>query len=170
MSKIPSQIMDFRLYNDNSQVIGVGEEITLPTISMINKTLTTPGGEVDMPSLATENMELEIPFNIFNNEAAETVHVGEVGSYVIRGAAQSANNSTHELTYDGLVVTAKGFTTEVALGSVKRADGMNSTIKMNLTYLKVASYSGTIFLEIDKLNGVFKVNGTDQRSKISAYL
>ncbi len=170
MAKIPSQIMDFRLYNDNSQVIGVGEEITLPTVSTINKTLNTPGGEIDLPSLATENMELEIPFNIFDDEAAEAVHIGETGSFVIRAAAQRADSSSHELTYNGLVVTVKGFTSEVTLGSAKRADGMNSTIKMNLTYLKVASYSGTVYLEIDKLNGPFKVNGVDQRSKISKYL
>lgn len=46
---------------------------------------------------------------------------------------------------------------------------MDSKITMTLTYIKVED-SSTVFLEIDKFNGTFIVNGKDVREGINKYL
>lgn len=170
MSKIPSQVMDFRLYNSSSQLIGTGEEITLPTISTVTKTVNLAGGNIDLPSMATENLELEIPFTVFDEEEAGVISLTNVTTIIIRGSLQKTNQSSHDFDYSGIVITAKGFAKEIEIGKLKRADGMDSKIKMSLSYLKVAPYSGTPWLEIDKLNGTFKLNGEDVRAGIDKYL
>jgi len=170
MSKIPSQVMDFSVYNGNNRLVGAGAEITLPTITSKTYTADLPAGEIDLPSMRTENLELEIPFNVFDAEAGGMISVSTVTTVTIRGCLQASNTTTHDFDYSGVKVTAKGFAKEVALGTLKRSDKMDSKITMTLSYIKVEDGDGNIFIEIDKLNGTYIINGEDVRAGIDKYL
>lgn len=170
MSKIPAQIVDFSLYNGNERLIGHGSEITLPTVTSKTATAELAAGDIDLPGMRTENMEMEIPFNVFDSEAASVISLTNVSTVVIRGAAQRVNTSSHDFVYSGLKVTAKGFAKEIELGTLKRSDKMDSNITMTLTYIKVEDDKGNVFIEIDKLNGTFIINGKDVRDGISKFL
>lgn len=170
MSKIPSQVVDFSLYNGNDKLIGHGAELTLPTITSKTFTAELAAGDIDVPGMRTENMEMEIPFNLFDKEAANTISLTKVTTIVARGSAQKVNTSTHNFEYAGVKVTAKGFAKEVALGNLKRSDKMDSKIKLTLTYIKVEDGDGNTFIEIDKLNGTYIVNDEDVRAGIDKYL
>ena len=170
MSKIPAQIVDFSLYNGNERLIGHGSEITLPTVTSKTATAELAAGDIDLPGMRTENMEMEIPFNVFDSEAASVISLTEVSTVIIRSAAQRVNTSSHNFVYGGLKVTAKGFAKEIELGTLKRSDKMDSNITMTLTYIKVEDDKGNVFMEIDKLNGTFIINGKDVRDGISKFL
>lgn len=170
MSKIPSQVMDFSVYNSTNRLVGAGAEITLPTITSKTYTADLPAGEIDLPSMRTENLELEIPFNVFDKEAGGMISLSKVTTVIIRGCLQASNTNTHDFDYSGVKVTAKGFAKEVSLGTLKRSDKMDSKITMTLTYIKVEDGDGNIFMEIDKLNGTYIINGEDVRSEIEKYL
>ncbi len=170
MSKIPSQVMDFSVYNGNDRVVGAGTEITLPKITSKTYTADLPAGEIDLPSMRTENLELEIPFNVFDKEAGNMISMTKVTTVILRGCLQASNSDTHDFDYSGVKVTAKGFAKEVELGTLKRSDKMDSKITMTLTYIKVEDGSGSIFMEIDKLNGTYIINGEDVRAGIDKYL
>lgn len=170
MSKIPAQIVDFSLYNGNERLIGHGSEITLPTVTSKTATAELAAGDIDLPGMRTENMEMEIPFNVFDSEAAGVISLTNVSTVVIRGAAQRVNTASHDFVYSGLKVTAKGFAKEIELGTLKRSDKMDSNITMTLTYIKVEDDKGNVFMEIDKLNGTFIINGEDVRDGISKFL
>ena len=165
MDKIPSQVVDFRAYNGNNRLFGNGAEVTLPTI-------TSRTTEVDLPSgtMGTENLELEVPFVLFDREAASVVSLTRVTTIVLRGSAQRVNTDSHDFMYEGLKVTAKGFAKEIELGTLKRSDKMDSKITLTLSYIKVEDSNGNVFLEIDKLNGTFRINGEDVRAGIAQYL
>lgn len=170
MAKIPAQVMDFSVYNSINRLVGVGAEITLPTITSKTYTADLPAGEIDLPSMRTENLELEIPFNVFDKEAGGMISLSKVTTVIIRGCLQASNTNTHDFDYSGVKVTAKGFAKEVALGTLKRSDKMDSKVTMTLTYIKVEDGNGNIFMEIDKLNGTYIINGEDVRSGIEKYL
>lgn len=170
MPEIPSQVMDFRVYNEAKRVIGAGAEITLPTIKPKTYTADLPAGELDLPSMRTENFELEIPFTVFDKEAGEMVSLNNVTTVTIRSSVQKTNTETHNFKYSGLKVTAKGFAKEVALGTLKRSDKMDSKITMTLTYIKIEDGDGYVFAEIDKLNGTYIINGEDVIAGIDKYL
>lgn len=170
MSTIPSQVMDFSVYNSTNRLVGAGAEITLPTITSKTYTADLPAGEIDLPSMRTENLELEIPFNVFDKEAGGMISLSKVTTVIIRGCLQASNTNTHDFDYSGVKVTAKGFAKEVSLGTLKRSDKMDSKITMTLTYIKVEDGDGNIFMEIDKLNGTYIINGEDVRSEIEKYL
>lgn len=170
MSKIPSQIVDFSAYNASDKLFGHGSEVTLPTITSKTYTAELAAGDIDVPGMRTENLEMEIPFQIFDKEAASTISLTKTTSIVLRGAAQKINTDTHDFGYGGLKVSAKGFAKEIELGTLKRSDKMDSKITLTLTYIKVEDDAGNVFIEIDKLNGTYKVNGIDVREGISQYL
>lgn len=170
MPKIPSQIVDFSLYNLNDRLMGHGEEITLPKIVSKVTSIILAGGDFDVPSLMTENMEMEIPFTLFDEEAGGLVTFNKTSTVIARGSAQKIDTGTHDFNYSGLKVTSKGFTKEVDLGTLKRADGMNSKITQTLSYIKVENGDGYVFIEIDKLNGTFIVNNKNMREGIEKYL
>lgn len=165
---LPKQIVDFSVYN-NSTLIGTGDEMSLPDIVFKTYTATTPGGEIDLPTLMTENMEQETPFDVLDKEAAGLVSVGDTTSLTIRGAAQCVNPDTHGLEYKQIKIEEKGITSKVAIGTLKRGDKMDSSITNNLTYIKV-TLDGMVLIEIDKLNGVCKINGKDIKKKITSLL
>ena len=162
---IPTQIIDFNIYNAPNKLIGAGDEVTLPKIVSKTYTAALAGGDIDLQGLTTENMEMEVPFNVFDKEAASTMSISKVNTLIIRSCQQKADTKTHNLSYDGLKLTIRGFTKEVDLGTLKRSD----KITMTLTYIKIED-SSTVFLEIDKFNGTFIVNGKDVREGINKYL
>ncbi len=170
MSKIPTQIMDFSLYNQNNKLIGHGPEVTLPTITSKTFTAELAPGDIDVPGMRTENIELEIPFNIFDEEAASIISLTKTTTLILRGSAQKVNTDTHDFNYMGVKVTVKGFAKEVELGTLKRSDKMDSKVKMTLTYIKVENGDGKTFIEIDKLNGTYIVNDINVREGIEKYL
>lgn len=166
---IPTQIIDFNIYNGQNKLMGTGDEVTLPKIVSKAYTAALAGGDIDLPGLTTENMEMEVPFNVFDKEVASIMSISKVNILIVRSCEQKADTKTHNLSYDGIKVTVRGFTKEVDLGTLKRSDKMDSKITMTLTYIKVED-SSTVFLEIDKFNGTFIVNGKDVREGINKYL
>ena len=50
-------------------------------------------------------------------------------------------------------------------GKVEKGEGMEATVKLELTYLMV-EVDGQQLVEIDKLKGVYKVNGKDMLAAI----
>ena len=127
-------------------------------------------GKIELPGMRTENMELEIPFTLFDKEAASIISYTDTTTIILRGSAQTLNTDTHNFAYTGVKVTAKGMTKEIELGTLKRSDKMDSKIKLTLTYIKVEDGDGFKFLELDKLNGTFIVNGENVRAGIDKYL
>ena len=56
---IPSQILDYRVYNNTTasgkgtQLVGVGDEVKLPTLASLTAEVDLPGGKVDVPGMRT---------------------------------------------------------------------------------------------------------------------
>ncbi len=51
-------------------------------------------------------------------------------------------------------------------GKVEKGEGMEAKVTLELTYLMI-EVDGQQLLEVDKLNGVYKVNGVDMLAGIS---
>nr|DAW23811.1 MAG TPA: tail tube protein [Caudoviricetes sp.] len=172
-STIPSQIIDYNVYNtdvaEKNKLIGTGTDMTLPTVTNKTTTIELASGDIDVSAMRTENIEFEVPFNLFSEEATRNLSLTSPVKLIIRGAKQQINTSSHGLGYSGLKITVKGFPAEINLGNLKRSDKMDSSIKLNLSYLKYEDGQKEL-LEIDKLNGIYKINGVDQRTGISSYL
>ena len=50
-------------------------------------------------------------------------------------------------------------------GKVKKSETMDASITIELTYILI-EVDGSVMLEIDKLNGVYKTNDTDMLAEV----
>ena len=156
---IPEKINDFNTYLDGNKMIGVAASVTLPEVKMKTSTVSGAGinGEIDSPTIGQfESMEQEIDFNVLYSSAMDMLSPLSVVNLTLR-AAQQVYDKTGGYAFKGLRV--------VEMGRVK-GEGMEAKATLELTYLLVEN-DGSPLLEVDKLNGVYKVNGVDMLAGIS---
>lgn len=168
---IPTVLRDYNVYNQNKKLIGIGEEVTLPSIPFLTSTISGAGimGEIDLPQLGrTGNIEQEIPFNMMDEEMLSVIGEGFVTTLSLKGANEKINPETGMLEWSGMSATFRGYVTEINPGTAKRADKMDSSIKMSLSYIKYIVNDKTL-VEIDKLNGTFILDGKDMTGKYKQY-
>ena len=148
---IPEKINDFNTYLDGNKMIGVAASVTLPEVKMKTSTVSGAGinGEIDSPTIGQfESMEQEIDFN------------------VLYSSAQQVYDKTGGYAFKGLRVVEMGRVKTFNPGKVEKGEGMEAKVTLELTYLLVEN-DGSPLLEVDKLNGVYKVNGVDMLAGIS---
>ena len=64
------------------------------------------------------------------------------------------------------IVTLNGKNYEVL---VEKGEAMEATVTLELTYLMI-EVDGQQLLEVDKLNGIYKVNGTDMLAGVNSLI
>lgn len=164
---IPEKINDFNAYLNGNKMIGVGPSVTLPEVNMKTSTISGAGinGEIDSPNIGQfEAMEQEIQFSTLYSSAVDMLSPMSTVNLTLR-AAQQVYDKTGGYTFKGLRVVEMGSVKSFNPGKVEKGEGMEATVKLELTYLMV-EVDGKQLVEIDKLNGVYKVNGKDMLAAI----
>lgn len=165
---IPEKINDFNTYLDGNKMIGVAASVTLPEVKMKTSTVSGAGinGEIDSPTIGQfESMEQEIDFNVLYSSAMDMLSPISVVNLTLR-AAQQVYDKTGGYAFKGLRVVEMGRVKTFNPGKVEKGEGMEAKVTLELTYLLVEN-DGSPLLEVDKLNGVYKVNGVDMLAGIS---
>lgn len=163
---VPSHLNNFEFYLNGIKKPGVAD-ITLPNVEAKTNTLTGAGisGDIDIPVTGhTNNMSTEINFRITDETALE---LGEVRAYDFEffGAAEVYDAGTGEYKAKSIRVMMRLLPTSVELGKLAPAETMDTKLTGSVIYLKV-SVDGVTKIEIDKLNYIYIVNGTDYLGKI----
>lgn len=84
MKTIPTKINKYNVYNAGNRLLGMGEEVTLPSFEASSETVSGAGvlGEFDDPTVGYfSNMELEIP--ILSTVFSGVYSMPEVGDQVL---------------------------------------------------------------------------------------
>lgn len=166
---IPEKINDFNAYLSGNRMIGVGASATLPTVKMKTNTISGAGigGEIDSPTIGQfESMEQEIQFNVLYSSAMEMLSPLSTVDLTFR-AAQQVYDKSGGYAFKGLRVVEQGRVKEFDPGKIEKGECMEVKVKLELTYLKI-EVDGEELLELDKLNGGYRVNGVDMLAGISA--
>ena len=163
---VPSHLNNFEFYLNGVKKPGL-VDITLPNLEAKTNTLTGAGisGDIDMPVTGhTNNLSLEMNFRITDETALE---LGEVRAYDFEmfGAEEVYDAATGEYKAKSIRVMVRLLPTSVELGKLSPAETMDTKLTGSAIYLKV-SIDGVTKVEIDKLNYVYNVNGTDYLAKI----
>ena len=89
---IPSKINNYNVYNVADRLIGVGDEVPLPDFEALADTISGAGilGELDDPTVGHfSNMEMEIPFRVIDQEAADMMDMTKAVQLTLRAAQQT---------------------------------------------------------------------------------
>ena len=164
---IPEKINDANIYLAGDKMIGTTAELELPEVKM--KTGTAEGmgisGEIDSPTIGQfESMEQTINFNTLYSSAMDMLSPLKTVELTIR-AAQQVYDKEGGYTFKGLRVVERGRVKNFKPGKVKKSETMDASITIELTYILI-EVDGSVMLEIDKLNGVYKTNDTDMLAEV----
>ena len=168
---IPEIINDFNMYLTGNKLIGLTGEVTLPDFEGITETISGPGILGEIETVVTGrygSMEQEIPFRIVNKDLCKMINPGTPVDLTLRGSQQYTVASTGAVDYMGMRIVFRGRCKKISLGTVKQGGAMDSAVTLELTYILI-EIDGEKKIELDKLNGIFRVNGIDLLEKVRKF-
>lgn len=166
--KIPEIISGFNAYLKGNRLVGVTGEVTLPDLEPITETIKLAGmlGEWDTSAPGEYGaMEMEIPFSNLYEDVFVILDALSTNQITLRGSMQFYDAGTGKTSQKGVKIVVSGRQKGATLGVFSTGKPMNSTGKIEVLYLKI-EIAGKIMLELDKINGIYIVNGVDQREEI----
>lgn len=167
MNTIPTKINKYNVYSAGNRLLGMGDEMALPDFEASSETITGAGilGEIDDPTVGYfSNQEIEIPFRVLDKEALDMLDMTKAVQLEVRGAQQTTN-SEGNIEFRQLRVVVRGRAAKLSTGKVKAGSPMETTVTLTVLYILI-ELEGRPVLELDKLNEVYKINGTDVLAKI----
>ena len=168
---IPEKINDANAYLAGTRMIGVAASVDLPEVNMKTGTVEGfgVGGEIDSPTIGQwESFEQEVQFNTLYSSAVDMLNPLTVVNLTFR-AAQQVYDKTGGYDFKGLRVVEMGRVKKFKPGKIEKSEGMEATVTLELTYIMI-EVDGEQLIEIDKLNGVYKVKGVDMLAKVRSLI
>lgn len=168
---IPDRLHDMRIYGNSSRVMyGLGT-VNMPDIEYMTETMKGAGVAGEFDSIAPgllKAMSLSLEFNTFTDDFFE---LAKPTSHYIdcRMAMNVVDGGDGAPKGDGWRVVAKGVPKSIKGGKAEASNQMGSSAELSLTYLKV-THNGKTMCEIDILNYVCNIGGTDYLAQIRSLL
>ena len=165
---VPEKINEYNVYMDGEKMIGVVPDVDLPEIGMKASDIEGAGmlGVLNSPAIGQfESIEQEVKFNVLYSSAINMLNPLEAVNLTFR-ASQQVYDKTGGYAFKGLRIVEQGRVKKFKPGKLKRAESMEATVTMELTYLLV-EVDGVTMMEIDKLNQKYIVNGKDMLAGIA---
>jgi hypothetical protein len=159
---IPTKINKYNVYNSGNRLLGMGDEVTLPTFESSGDTVSGAGvlGEFDDPTVGYfSNMEMEIPFRVLDEEAVDMLDQTKAVQLELRGAQQTTD-SEGDIEFRQMRVVVRGRMANFDPGKVKAANGMDTAVTLTVLYILI-ELEGEAMVELDKINEVYKIRGVD---------
>lgn len=164
---IPTKINNYNIYNAGNRLLGTGDELNLPDFESYSDTISGAGflGEIEDPTVGYfGNQEMDIPFRTLDQEAVDMLDMTRAVHLEIRGAMQTTD-SEGNIKYRAVRVVVRGRSKKFTPGKLKRGSAMDSGVTLTILYILI-ELDGEPMVELDKINGVFKINGKDMLAEI----
>lgn len=157
--KIGGQTGTFMLYLDGKDLLGVAE-CKLPEIKFKTQSIGGSGvlGEIEFTNpYSVESLEVEIKFNTITDRTFDLMDLS--GKLVeMKSAIIEADGTTQSFGPTGLRVNMRGSAKSIDLGTIKKDDLLNTSFKMEATFIEVFRGSQQLY-KVDKLNGILEALG-----------
>lgn len=153
-------IQNISLFVDGRGYAGVVAEFTPP--KLMPKLMEYAAGgisaPVDVAMAAHEKLEADLTLKAFDPDVLKLFNVvqGAEVPFIMRGAVQDGDGTTHAVE-----ITTRGLIKEYDQGTWKAAEEVTLKLGLTLTYYKLVR-DGATLIELDPLNMVAVIDGTDQ--------
>ncbi len=159
---LPKILKNFNLFVDGRGYAGRVDEITLPKLTV--KTEDYQGAGMSAPveiDLGMEKLEMDMTFSEYDVELFKLFGLtnGAEVAFTVRGALEG-NGETLPV-----VINARGYFKEIDFDSWKPSEKASLKCSVACNYYKL-TINGVELIEIDPVNMVQNVNGSDQLSEV----
>ena len=153
----------YNVYKGGKQLIGVAGELTLPEVTNLTDTMegAGTGGNMHIPVVGLlDDMEMQIGFMSLCEDTFSIMDPTEAADLTLNGALQGTNAGNGAVQYQPVSISVRGVLKKFTPGTMKSGGRMDSSVTLGLSYYKIV-LGGKTMLEIDRLNGVYIINGKD---------
>lgn len=161
---LPRKLKNFNLFNDGRSYIGEVSEVVLPKLT--TKMEEWRGGGMDAPidvDLGMEKLVMEWTTGGYVRQAMEQFGSLSHDGVILRFAGALQSDDTREVM--PLEVVVRGRHSEIDPGTAKPGDDTAVKIMTSCSYYKL-SMAGETVVEIDIINMIKNINGTDLMSDV----
>lgn len=165
---LPRKLKNFAVFQDGVSYVGETPEVTLPKLT--RKTEDYRAGGMNGPikeDQGIEALELEWTAAGYLVEAVKAWGAQRHDAVLLRFAGALQADDSEEVI--AVEVVGRGRHTEIDFGSAKAGEKTEKKIKTALSYYKL-SVNGEVLVEIDLVNMVEIVGGTDRMAGIRTAL
>lgn len=166
----PDKTINYRVYIDGDAYIGTGT-VDLPEIAYQTDTLSGAGlaGEIETPVIGhIQAMSMTINWRTVNKSAVGLLKTTGT-TLTLRASQQHLDNAEHSLGPRSLKIVVKTLPKKNGLGSLEMGASSGTTSEVEVTYIKIEE-NGEELCEIDKLNYICKIHGTDFLADVRSHL
>ena len=159
---LPKIIKNFNVYVDGRGYAGRVEEVTLPKLTI--KTEEFQGAGMSAPveiDMGMEKLEMDLTFAEYDKELFKLFGLtnGHEVSLTMRGVMQTGRTDA-----EAVIINVRGYIKELDFDAWKPAEKGSLKCSVACNYYKL-SVDGVELIEIDPVNMIHNINGTDLYSK-----
>ncbi|MBN1045449.1 phage tail protein [Clostridium botulinum] len=170
--EMSNKIIDYSIYvRDSGSAIKIGNttDVTLPSIEKLTDTIKGSGiiGEIDMPTYGSiGSMEIEISIRTSDETFGTLIIATQLEIRWVTDALDLATGKVRPIPNKAFLTVINKKAEEGKLESGASQDG--SVSYEVIAYKRICD--GKEILNIDKLNGIYSINGKNIYSDVSQYL
>ena len=165
---LPHKLKNFRVFNDGQDYLGVASEVELPKLKMAGEEYRGAGqlAPVDI-DLGLEKLEMTTTYGGIVVGVLRQFGLTRVDGAMLRFVGAYQGDQLLSGTAAELVV--RGRHMEIDPGSAKAGDDTEWKVQSTLAYMKW-TLNGTVEVEIDVLNNVYRIGGEDRMAFVRSVL
>ena len=165
---LPRKIKNFATFVDGTSYMGEMPEVSLPKLARKMEDYRSGGMNAPVKAdFGMEGLELEWKAGGILRDVLTQWGAMKHDAVGLRFAAALQSDDSEEI--QALEVVVRGRHTEIDQGKAKAGDKTEFTVKSALSYYKL-SIDNEVLIEIDLVNMVEVVNGTDRMAAVRAAL
>jgi P2 family phage contractile tail tube protein len=163
---IPDKVNDARVYYENNALLGVAS-IELPDLEYVTEKLDPFGiaGEPEVPNIGHfKDLTAKVKFRTIYEDLTKLAEPKN-HQLTVYADIQFFNNVSGEFEHKQLRIVLKGIPKKAPIGKLEKGKPQEQEYEFSVNYIK-AELDGREVLEIDILNYICKINGTDYLSQV----
>jgi len=168
--KIGNKVINYSVYgklDGNNKYLADTTSLQLPSMENLTDTIKGAGimGEIDWPTLAqVGSLSFSATFRNITREAVK-LYIPKVQDIEVRWVVDKFDSANNKIGIESHKVFIKGMPKKLDIGKVEVNSSQDSSIDIEVMYYNHI-IDGKSAVEVDKLNYVFKVDGTDYSKQI----
>lgn len=165
---IPEVINNFNAYRGGNALVGITGEVSLTELQAVVESISGAGiaGTYEIPVLGHYgSMTQEIPFRALYEDVFSMADPSEMQDLTLRGSLQVTDKSDYGIDFVACRFVFRGRAKNFKPGTVKVGGSMSASVTLEVMYL-LYELDGEKKIELDKLNNIFRINGTDLLEKV----
>lgn len=170
MSTINSSVVEVEMYEDATKYLGVAQ-VTLPSVQFPTQDISGAGimGQISAVMFPEVNpMQIQIQMLTMSKEAF-SIAEPRMHTWTFREIQSSVNPANSAHGYASVKHVIHGVPTSMEGGTLRKLSTSDASITATVYYWK-QFHNGNPVLEIDPLNYICNINGTDYAAALRAAL